>query len=266
MEHIGFLLLGLILGAYGTLIGAGGGFILVPILLWLYPEKEPEYITSIALAVVSVNALSGVLAYSRMGRIDYRTGILFGLASMPGAMLGALATAHVSRDSFESLFGVVLILSSVMLLRRTAGGKRMSDDDSEACFGDYKNTALLMRFRSRRFVIGIGISFGIGFLSSMLGIGGGIFQVPLLAYGLYFPVHIAVATSEFILATKAVAATSVHLFTGILQQGLQQAIMLVIGVSVGAQIGARLSKRVDAQWIIRALAVSLAIVGVQFLL
>ena len=76
--------LGLAIGAFGTLIGAGGGFILVPILLILYPNENTELITSISLAVVFFNALSGSLAYARMKRVDFKSGIVFAVATIPG--------------------------------------------------------------------------------------------------------------------------------------------------------------------------------------
>ena len=66
----GLVLLGIAVGTYGTMIGAGGGFVLVPLLLILYPGKPPEAITSISLAVVFLNAASGTVAYVRQRRID----------------------------------------------------------------------------------------------------------------------------------------------------------------------------------------------------
>ena len=84
--------LGFFAGGYGTLIGAGGGFVLAPALLLLYPGEAPETITSISLASVFFNALSGTLAYAKSKRIDYKSGFIFSLADMPGAVLGALAT------------------------------------------------------------------------------------------------------------------------------------------------------------------------------
>ncbi len=104
--YIWLTLLGFVIGTYGTLIGAGGGFVLVPILLMLYPNESPEIITSISLAVVFFNALSGSLAYSRMKRIDYKSGLLFAAATIPGAVLGAVSTAHVPRRLFDAVLGV----------------------------------------------------------------------------------------------------------------------------------------------------------------
>ena len=75
MSLLWLLFLGLVVGAIGTVVGAGGGFLLVPALLLLYPSERPETITSISLAVVFFNALSGSIAYARMKRIDYKSGL-----------------------------------------------------------------------------------------------------------------------------------------------------------------------------------------------
>jgi uncharacterized membrane protein YfcA len=107
IEYWWLLPLGLLIGAFGTLIGAGGGFILVPILLLVYPNEKTEFVTSISLAVVFFNALSGSFAYARMKRVDYKSGIIFSIATIPGAILGALSTAYVPRRAFDLIFGGV---------------------------------------------------------------------------------------------------------------------------------------------------------------
>lgn len=100
--------LGFVVGAYGTLIGAGGGFVLMPVLLMLYPRESPELLTSISLAVVFFNAASGSWAYARLRRIDYRSGLLFSAATVPGAIFGALTTGYLPRRLFDGVFGVIL--------------------------------------------------------------------------------------------------------------------------------------------------------------
>ena len=91
------IVLGLLVGTFGTLIGAGGGFILVPVLLLLYPTLKPEEITSISLAVVFFNAASGSVAYAKMKRIDYKSAIIFSIATLPGSIIGALITSYLPR-------------------------------------------------------------------------------------------------------------------------------------------------------------------------
>src|SRR5690554_3005168 len=72
----GLVLVGLGVGVYGTIIGAGGGFLLVPLLLYLYPDLPPESVTALSLGVVFFNALSGTQAYARQRRIDYEAGLI----------------------------------------------------------------------------------------------------------------------------------------------------------------------------------------------
>ena len=101
LQYWWLLPVGLLVGTYGTMIGAGGGFLLVPLLLLAFPKDNPETITSIALAVVFFNATSGSAAYARKGRVDYRSGLIFALATVPGSILGALATKYVPRHQLD---------------------------------------------------------------------------------------------------------------------------------------------------------------------
>ncbi len=114
---VGFFIVG-----YGTLIVAGGGFVLVPLLLLLYPNESTETLTSISLAVVFFNALSGFVAYARAKRIDYYSGAIFSIARIPGAILGALTTFFISRPLFDLLIGVLMLAASGFLFWRPSGG------------------------------------------------------------------------------------------------------------------------------------------------
>src|ERR1035437_4470171 len=116
--------------------------------------------------------------------------------------------------------------------------------------------------------LGLGMrwSLFVGYVSSLLGIGGGIVHVPVLVRVLNFPVHIATATSHFILAIMALTGTIVHIATGSFSHGgVHRTICLAIGVLLGAQVGAALSARVHGMWIIRGLAIALIFVGIRIL-
>ncbi len=264
--YLWLLPVGVLIGAFGTLIGAGGGFILTPLLLLVYPHESPEIITSISLAVVFFNAFSGSVAYARLQRIDYRSGVLFALATIPGAVVGALTTTYMPRRAFDLVFGLCMILVALFLLRR---GERPSQPEAQPP-PHYVRRSVIEADGTRHTYaynrrVGIGLSVAVGYLSSLLGIGGGIIHVPAMAHVLHFPVHIATATSHFTLAVMALTGTLVHIVTGAFHHGLRRTIALSLGVLVGAQLGARFSHHVHGQWILRSLALALGLVGIRIL-
>lgn len=275
VEYLWLLPLGLLIGAFGTLIGAGGGFILVPILLLVYPNEKTELITSISLAVVFFNALSGSFAYARMKRIDYKSGIIFSIATIPGAILGALSTAYISRRAFDLMFGILMIGAALYLWlsaqeEHTVNSSRNSRRHfqkagsrlTERCLVDAEGVQYHYAFDLR---LGVILSVFVGFVSSLLGVGGGFIHVPALTRLLDFPVHIATATSHFVLAIMALTGTLVHISQGVFVHGVRRTALLAAGVLVGAQAGAWMSNRVGGKVIIRGLAVALAFVGIRLI-
>ncbi|WP_109694079.1 sulfite exporter TauE/SafE family protein [Chitinophaga deserti] len=260
------VLIGFGIGTFGTLIGAGGGFILMPLLLLMYPNMEPDVLTSISLAVVCLNATSGSVAYARKKRIDYRSAAIFAVATLPGAILGAMATSVISRHTFNLILGGLLIVIAIFLILKPNRGAYAAGTLKGKCV-DRDLTERSGEQHQYRFNIwyGIAISFAVGFISSLLGIGGGIIHVPALISVLNFPIHIATATSHFILAIMSLAGTIVHMIQGSFWEGWQTALSIGIGVVVGAQLGAGLSSKVKPKGIMIALAGALLIVGVRLL-
>lgn len=263
------VLLGFIVGTFGTLIGAGGGFILVPILLLLYPDKSPELITSISLAVVCLNAASGSVAYAFKKRIDYRSAIIFSITTLPGSIIGAYLTSYIPRGVFNIVFALLLLIISVTLLIRPL----RSSLTEHAIVSQYlwptvrRITDKYGKNYTYRYdiITACILSFFVGIASSLLGIGGGIIHVPTMVNLLNFPVHIATATSHFLLAAMGFSGSAVHYFKGDLQDGYHEIIFLGLGVIGGAQIGAALSNKVKEGLIIRSLAIALAVVAIRIL-
>ncbi len=258
--------IGLVVGVFGTLIGAAGGFLLVPILLFLYPDDTPATITSITLTVAFFNALSGSIAYGRLKRIDYRSGLLFSLVAVPGAILGAYTINFLSRGLFQYVFGAILFIIAAYLLVRPE--KKVIN-------------GILLKWQTVRHItirqqnvhsysfnlpIGMAIAFGVGIVSGLFGIGGGIIHVPALTQILGFPTHIATATSHFMVAISTFAAIDTHLVSRTFTSDIGVAMVLSAGAVIGAQFGARLSQKVTSVLIIRLLAVGLVLVALRLLI
>lgn len=247
-------LLGAAVGALGTLIGAGGGFVLMPTLVLMHPNERPEALAAVSLAVVMVNAGSGSVAYGRLGWIDYRAGAAFAAAALPGAVAGAMLGGSTSRAAFDIALGVTLATISAWIglrsARATHAGTPQGGEEAPPHTG-------------RFYAVGCLLSVAVGFAASFLGIGGGVIHVPLLVYALGMAVHRAAATSHFVLAITALAATAAHLLGGDLRGQWATLIPLGIGAAVGAQAGARLARRAPARAIVRALAAALLLIGAR---
>ena len=257
LQFLWLVPLGFFAGGYGTLIGAGGGFVLAPALLLIYPDEAAETITSISLAVVFFNALSGTLVYARSKRIDFKLGAIFALATMPGAVLGALTTNAISRDKFNLVFGLLLIAVAIFLALNP-GRKGIADAAPAGA-----DTPSGTKWNARTLLAGAGLSTVFGFLSSFLGIGGGFLYVPALVYLLGFPIHMATATSLFVLTITAFTGSATHVAAGLFHHGFRRAAGLSIGAILGAQVAARLSRHIRGDWIIRSLAAALGLVGLR---
>lgn len=267
LQYLWLIPLGFAVGIFGTLIGVGGGVILVPVLLLVYPDKSPETITGISLAVVFFNSLSGSAAYARMKRIDYKSGIRFALATVPGAILGALTTHYIPRQLFEGCFGLLMIAAAIFLLIKPEKAKNQKQE-----YPDYYTTSTIIDSLGTRYkfsynsYLGVFLSFLIGYISSLLGIGGGIVHVPVLVHVLNFPAHIATATSHFVLVVSSFTGTMVHIVSNQILTGIALIAALSIGVILGAQLGARFSSRFRDKSIMRLLAITLGIVGLRILI
>ena len=271
MESAALLVAGLLIGTFGTLIGAGGGFILVPLLLIFYPELGPEVTTAISIAVVALNALSGSVAYARSGRIDYRAGIVFALYTIPGSILGVLTVQYIPQHSFNTVIGMLLVILASYLVYKNATHKACISQPiikrgcQEHVLTD--NSGITYHYTYNQ-TYGNIVSLLVGYISPLLGIGGGIIHVPAMVNWLKFPVHIATATSHFILAVMATVSVVTHAYKGTYNDPhvLHMILFIALGVVPGAQIGAMLSHKIKSNVILQVLAFCLAVVGIRILL
>ena len=116
-EYLTWLIIALVgigAGAYGVLVGAGGGFILSPVLL-LLAVSDPKDVPGTVLAAIAINGAFVAWTYRKVGIVDYRSGLLFAAAAVPGAVIGALGVKFVSSDMLKVAFGVLLVLLAVQL-------------------------------------------------------------------------------------------------------------------------------------------------------
>ncbi|ABX12944.1 sulfite exporter TauE/SafE family protein [Nitrosopumilus maritimus] len=219
IDQLWLIPLGFAAGVLGSMIGLGGGVIVVPVLTFLgFP---PTAAASNSLFAALSNAVASTMSYSKQKRIEYSLGLKLGLLSVPGTILGAIVSSDVGSDIFKALFGFVLIASAAYIFLR----KKIESKE--------KKISLQMM------IFAIGASFFAGIISSFFGIGGGIVFVPLMVVGMGMTMKKAAPTSQMILLFASSSGVIVHSLLGhpdFLQSGL-----LAIGSFIGGLVGARLS-------------------------
>ena len=252
--------LGIFTGAIGTMVGVGGGFIIVPVLMALYPEIEPGRITSLSLAVIAINAFSGTYAYAKQKRVDFRVGSQYAVAGIPGILLGSWVVTWISRDAFNLFMGIVLIALGLFML---SGSKKVNVASKSAEEGRSQNERQPVTRFNR--TAGLSIALVVGFLSTVLGIGGGIAHVPALIYFMNYSPHRATATSQYVLACMTLVASIIHVASGHLEGSWYAVGAIGAGMIIGAQIGARWSARIQGFWLLRGLSAIILLIGIRVL-
>lgn len=244
LNEITIVLVGLGAGLVGSIVGLGGGIIIVPILT--YFGMPPSTAAANSLFATLGNAASSTLVYSRQHRVHYGAFAKLAVAAVPGTVLGALASSHVASPTFKLLFAVLLVSCIIYM----AIGRRMLN--AEHSMG----AAVL--------VIGVGSSFGAGVMSSFFGIGGGVIFVPLLVMLLGYTLRDSTATSQAILIPVSLAAVLSHAALG--HPDYYNALFLMGGAVVGGMCGAQLSVRIKDTYLRAFASVVMALAALQLVL
>ncbi|WP_148882348.1 sulfite exporter TauE/SafE family protein [Thermococcus aciditolerans] len=245
LKYVGYFAVGVFIGILAALFGLGGGFLIVPTLNFLGVEIHHAVGTSSAAVVFT--SLSSAIAYSRQKRIHYKVGLLLASTAVIGAYIGAWLTSFISAAQLKVIFGLALVIVAVRIYRKkTAEPSEVKLEEVEV---NYK-------------LVPIG-GFFAGIASGLLGVGGGIINVPFLTY-LGLPIHYAVATSSFAIVFTATAGALKHYAMGNVET--QWLVLLVPGLIIGAQLGARIAKRTRASSLKRAFAVVMALLALRMIL
>ncbi|MEV5027027.1 sulfite exporter TauE/SafE family protein [Paenibacillus sp. LPE1-1-1.1] len=262
---ITFLLLlgiGLAAGISGSLVGLGGGFIVVPAMAFLFPDMQPSHLAGTSMAMLLFNSISSTYVYAKQKRIDYQAAIRFAAASIPGSVIGALFAEQIEGKMFFVSFGIFLILIALILLFKP-------NKPIAWPFKPTVNRSLIDNCGERfdyayHMPTGIVISFMVGFMASLFGVGGGSLMVPTMTLLLGFSPHIAVATSMLQIFLSAIVSTSTHAF--LLNIDWFMVLGLAPGAIIGGQIGARLARHLPAKLLLKLLAVFLIVVSFRLMM
>jgi uncharacterized membrane protein YfcA len=268
------LLTGSAVGVLGAISGTGGGIFLVPALVLVFHIPAHH---AIATSIVSTIATSSAAASTNVekGLANMRLGITLEVATVLGAMSGALTSGWLSEATLLRIFAVALLVVAVLLGWKSGKGERAAILNSQCTILDDQpdDLGLLgasfydpaegrqISYRVRRTPLGFLASLIAGNLSGLLGVGGGFIKVPVIHLVCDVPMKAATVTSNFMIGVTAVASAFIYFGRGEVRPALTSAV--VLGVLLGSFIGSAISQRIPGRLVQAIFAVFLLPVAWQ---
>ncbi len=269
------LAMGAAVGFLSGLFGVGGGFLITPLLIFY--NIPPAIAVATGANQVIGSSFSGAMSHMKRGTLDFRLGFML----LAGGIVGSTAGVYVfsilrslgQLDLFISLLYVVLLgtvgglmlVESVNSLRAARGGaptglKRPGQHNW------IHRLPLKMRFRTSKLFVSVipvlGIGAIIGFLSSIMGVGGGFIMVPALIYLLRVPTNVVVGTSLFQIIFTSAYTTLVHATTNFTVD-IVLAMLLMVGGVAGAQYGVKAGQKLRGEQLRALLALMVLAVALR---
>ena len=269
------LAMGAAVGFLSGMFGVGGGFLITPLLIFY--NIPPAIAVATGANQVIASSFSGTLAHMKRGTLDFKLGtVLLGggiVGSTVGIYVFTLLRSLGQLDLFISLLYVVMLgtVGGLMLVESVNALRRARDGAAPTLKKPGQHNwihrlPLKMRFRASKLFVSVipvvGLGAGIGFLSSIMGVGGGFIMVPALIYLLKVPTNVVVGTSLFQIIFVAAYTTIVHASTNYTVD-VVLAFMLMIGGVAGAQYGAKAGQRLRGEQLRALLALLVLAVALR---
>ena len=256
-------------GLLGSLVGVGGGIIVVP-LLSLFLGVDIHH--AIAASIISVIATSSGAAssYVRSHVSNLRLAMFMEVSTTVGALSGAFLAVVISSRWLFVLFGAVLIYTAVSMYKRNDRSTARFPDDPLAdrlkLHGAFYDPSIKSEviYRVSRTKLGFGVGYIAGIVSGLLGVGGGVIKVPVMNLAMGMPIKACTATSNFMIGVTAAASATVYFARGEVQPFI--AAPVAVGVLLGAKSGAKVMGHLKNDMIRLIFVIVLVVTSVQMLL
>lgn len=269
MEFVLLFIVAVLAGVIGALVGLGGGAILIPAILMIaggtdfLSDITPQTVVGLSAVMMVFTGLSSTISYTKTKQVDYKTGFIFFIGSIPGTMIGAWINKGLDLPTFNLYFGILLIVLGTVLIVRdrlkpvkwfTENGMRREFTDNEGVTHVYGYPIWFA----------VGFSFIVGTVSGLFGIGGGSLIVPAMIILFLFPPHVAVATSMFLVFLTSLVNSASHIYLG--NVPWLYTLPVIPAAYIGAKIGANINKRIKSEKVVFALRFVLLILGARSIL
>jgi len=244
------LLSGAAAGFLGSVLGVGGGIILVPLLVLVFGVPIHLAIGTSIMTVIATSSMAGTFNLER-GTVNIRLGMLLEVATAVGALFGGVVAGAIRGPVLTVIFGAILQPIAALMWRKGHERPGRGGPPSES---DY---------RMRRLPVAMALSLAAGTISGLLGTGGGIIKVPALTVFCNVPARVAASTSTFMIGVTAVASAFLYFGRGQVRPALTG--VVILGVLGGSALGTQVHQRLRSHQIIRLFALLVAFAAAQML-
>ena len=239
-------LVSIVAGFVGALFGLGGGVLIIPFLTLVEGVPVPLAVGASIVSVVATSSASAA-TYVQDHLTNLRLGMFLEIGTVSGAITGAFVSAFLPASALFILFGIILLYATMVMIRARGidfPANVRPDKTSRilALGSQYDDQSLnrVVKYEVTRMPLTVSIGYFAGIVSGLLGVGGGIINVPTMNLVSKVPVKVASATSNFMIGVTAAASASVYLLRGDVNPLL--AAPLIVGVAGGALLGTRVLK------------------------
>ena len=263
------VLIGLLSAVLGSLVGIGGGIIIVPTLVYLGVNHHLLHgiTTQIAIGTSSVilivTGLSSSIGYLKTKQVDIKNGSIFLFGLLPGSLIGSFLSRYLTLNSFNLYFGIFMICVSILLMIRYKI-KPFKIFDKEKYRKTYIDAKGMTYHYSVPPMFAFFATLFIGVLTGLFGIGGGALMTPLMLIVFRFPPHVAVGTSMMMIFFSSVMSSIGHIIQG--HVAWSYSIILIISSYVGAQIGVKINHSIKSETVVLLLRTVMLIMGVYLII
>jgi len=261
---LGVIFFAVIAGLLGSLLGLGGGVIIIPALTLVFGVSMQEAIGASLIAVIA-SSTGSASYYVEQGLTNIRLAMVLETATTFGAVIGALVSVYTNQYVLALAFGALLLYSSFYMLRRPenicTSPAACGPLDLSCSYMD-QGSQQRVEYGVKNLGKGLVASVGAGGTAGLLGVGGGIIKVPVMNLWMGVPMRAACATSNFMIGVTALAGAIVYYEFGEINPTL--AAVVAVGAFIGAAIGTRTSHRFDVGNLKRIFAV--VMIGVAILM
>jgi uncharacterized protein len=243
---------GMVAGVFGSLLGLGGGLLIVPVLVFVFHLSLLNAVgVSLVCVIVTSGAAAGVYLERRLANL--RLGMTLELFTAAGAVAGGLLAFALDERVIAGLFALVLLYTAVSMARRRPPVPDLSTGVPPTGSEDGWTASVQGEdYEVRSLGRGSAASVGAGIVSALLGVGGGIVKVPVMHLVMGVPLRVATATSNLMIGITASSGAIIYLLRGEIEPLV--AGPTALGVFAGATLGSRAADRVDVR-LLRALFV-----------